>query len=84
MKSVNLPDPIHFNPADASSLLKDVVGPTPGVVRMESSKLDYVLNIFQTLFQMYLGCQFILCEVEFQTVFDRNHYAGTWFRLREC
>lgn len=76
MKSINLPHEIHFNPAEATRLFKDVIGPTPGVVRMESSKLDYVLNVFQTIFQVYLGCQFILCDVEFKALFDRNDYAG--------
>lgn len=76
MKSQNLKSEINFSPSGSAGLLEGTIGATPGPVQMDSSKLGYVLRIAEVLFKIYLNSQFVLCDVEFKTVFDRNDYAG--------
>lgn len=75
-RSQNLPCAINFTPGMGSTLYNDVVGSSMGPVNFETSKMDYVLALYETLFKIYLSSQFILLDVPFLTKFDRVDFSG--------
>lgn len=76
MESSGLVNEIKFSPGASSTLLNDVVGALQGPVGFDSSRTDYMFLILETMFKVYLGCQFILTSVDFKTQFDRETFSG--------